>query len=471
MSLQFRAALVALLAVAVLLAPSSRSFADAIEPALVAAVGVGLDRVAGPGGAPLVTVVGAGDGWAFGTAARPAPARETTPLALLFLAQRRGTGWEAALEGEPGFAAMLRRAPQGVADAETRGVLDSPARAASGEAQLGLPFGVGETWYFTGGPHPGGFDSAEIWSALDFAGSSGIVRAAREGVAFVPCPNLVKVYHADGFQTGYYHLADVSVANGQPVARGTPLGRTSEEVGCGGQAFGSHVHFWLMRGASLPIAGTAVGGWTAGLGAAPYQGCLTRGWRVECAGSGRIFNDGTVGAGALPRPELRNGSFESGDGPEPWERNGPCAASAALDPAGSREGQRYLAASSPGPGCLSVLQDVPAAPSAGATYRLAVWVRSADATPRRATLALWALGPATSVATALVDLDDAWRCGEVALPIDGAGYTGLRAELYLGSDGAYHFDAATLAQSDWPLCPPAQTDPPGPERQFLPQLQ
>ena len=33
---------------------------------------------------------------------------------------------------------------------------------------LTFPFGVGETWYFTGGPH-GGFASGSAWAAVDFA--------------------------------------------------------------------------------------------------------------------------------------------------------------------------------------------------------------------------------------------------------------------------------------------------------------
>jgi LasA protease len=463
MPLQHRVAgpLSLLFALVLLALPRAAPAAPAgLDPGLAAALAERLERLAGPGGPPVSAQLRGVDGWVFGTTARPSPAEHAAPLAYLFLAERSGELWAVALDGEPDFAGLLRRAPRGLLGAAERAALGGATLAAGGEAQLSLPFAVGESWYLTGGPHPSGFDGGGAWSALDLAGGSGVVRAAREGVAFVPCANLVKVYHADGFQTGYYHLDNIQVLNGQPVERGAALGRISSGVGCGGHAYGDHVHFWLMRaGADQALQGLAVGGWTVQSGAAPYQGCVARGALTICAGVGRVANDGAIGDGPPPIMALANSSFEDGDSSAPWQPNGSCSYAVPSDPQQAHEGARYLAASGGLSGCVSIMQNITAAPEPGATYRLAVWARSGDGAPHEATLALWALGPAPRPATATLALGDKrWRCYEVALAAEAAGYTGLRAELYMhGADaGLYHFDAAALARADAPLCPPAQ---------------
>lgn len=440
-------------------APAAPAAPGAPEPALAAALAERLDRLAGPGAPPVATQVRAAGGWVFGTLARPSPDAHAAPLAYLFLAEPADGGWLAALEGEPELAGLLRRAPEGLlAEAERAALGGAALMAGGGEALLSLPFAVGESWYLTGGPHPSGFDGGAAWSALDFAGGSGVVRAAREGVAFVPCANLVKVYHPDGFQTGYYHLSDIQVLSGQPVERGAPLGRISNAVGCGGQSFGNHVHFWLMRGGDQAIQGVTIGGWTVQAGAAPYQGCMARGEVTLCAGAGRVTNDGAIGAGGPPA--LANPSFEDGASPAPWQPNGPCGYAAPDDPQRARDGARYLAAAAPpGSGCISLLQNIAAMPEPNATYRLAVWARSGDGAPRRATLALWALGPTPRPASVELPLGaEGWRCYEVALSLDATAYSGLRAELYMhtADGGPYHVDAAALVRGDGALCPPAE---------------
>lgn len=447
-----------LLAFALLIVPPAAPAAGAtVAPELAAALEAHLAERHGPGPAPIVTVVRSADAWVFGTLARPAPAAHAAPLAYLFLAEETSAGWIVGLEGEPELADLLRRAPKGLLSAQERDLLGGLALAAGGEAGLSLPFGVGETWYLTGGPHPSGFDGNGVWSAIDFAGGSGIVRAARDGLAYLPCPNLVKIYHPDGFQTGYYHLADIAVSNGQPVERGAALGRISDGVGCGGQAFGAHLHFWLMHsGVDQTLHGVAIGGWTVQNGAAPYQGCMIRLGDAQCAGGGRISSDGAIGDGSGAPIVLQNPSFESDDDPAPWQANGACAYFAPSDPQQARDGSRYLVARNPGGGCLSILQDVAVPPQPGATYRLAVWARSADGSPRTLTLALWALGPDPRSAGIDISLQgQSWHCYETALTVDSAGYGGLRAELYIPTaDGAdYLFDGAVLERTDAPLCP------------------
>lgn len=238
--------------------------------------------------------------WAFGTVAMLA-GETGAPDAYLFLARRQGKQWQAALSGEPQFELWRSQAP-----AAFPLLRSSPDVSITGDgsAQLSLPWATGETWTLTGGPHHNTGSANRPWSALDFAGGSGIVRPARDGVAYRPCDNFVLVDHGDGWQTGYYHLINIGVAHGQAVSRGThPLGQISTAVGCGGSATGPHVHFTLRRnGQHQEIHDRDIGGWTVQEGGAPYQGCMVRGSMTRCAPGGQIYNDGTISSGSPPPP-------------------------------------------------------------------------------------------------------------------------------------------------------------------------
>lgn len=237
------------------------------------------------------------------------------PELRLFLARRSANDWKVALEYTPKFYKWLSKAPDGLmslsarsmlleaAVSETRGEESLAAPQGNGASLLNWPFQLGETWTFIGGPHGNNGDSNRPWTALDL-GVEGIgrVRAARDGIVWrsASCPNFVRIDHNDGWQTGYYHLSNEQVSNGQFVERGRWLGNTSNGVGCGGWSSGPHTHFTLRRYNSyLNIAGHDVGGWTIEEGSAAYGGCAKRvrdQYRV-CKPYGQVYNDGSIGSG------------------------------------------------------------------------------------------------------------------------------------------------------------------------------
>ena len=248
--------------------------------------------------------------WAFGTVAvRLPPNVDGIPQALFFLARKTGRGWEAAVGPTATFERWVGEAPAGLIPRRIAATLDRGTIGAAGapdSLRLSLPWATDETWALWSGPH----DShvAGVRNALDFSGGTGQIRAAAPGVAltdFGPsCQNLVKIAHgADGWQTTYYHVANVAVSHGQAVARGQFLGMQSEAVGCGGFAVGAHQHFGVeLNQTPQAIAGTILGGWTVQAGANQRDGCMSKAGNTQCAPNGQIFNDGTIGNST---PKLR----------------------------------------------------------------------------------------------------------------------------------------------------------------------
>lgn len=189
------------------------------------------------------------------------------------------------------------------------------AAMGDGSAQLSLPWAPGEPWMLTGGPH-----GSPVGNALDFdfAGGVGRVRAAREGIALVSCPNTVRVDHLDGWSTVYAHVDQVAVESGQFVARGQELGLAADVPSCAlGSSEGTHLHFGVLRdGRPYDIDGMAIGGWTVQGGARAYEGCL---WRGEPPGAAcepgiDVANGGAVGGGGSEdclAPELLGPGFDA----------------------------------------------------------------------------------------------------------------------------------------------------------------
>ncbi|MGH2557522.1 MAG: M23 family metallopeptidase [Thermomicrobiales bacterium] len=298
------------LLLALLVSPSAIVLTAAQEPPesdLTAAVQQTAAAATGTADAAaiVVSVIAESGDWAFGTAGAPAASEHDAPDGLLFLATRTGGGWDVAIRYTPAFDALLAQAPDDLLPADIRASLEGFQAAGDGSAQLSLPWDPGLTWRF-GGPHPNGGSS--VWSSLDFypASGSGHVRAARGGIAYRPCANLVRIDHGGGLETNYYHLTSISVGNGQSVSRGTYLGYTSAGVGCGGYASGPHVHLWIeQNGQQVAIAGKDIGGWTVENGDAPYDGCMVKDGVRKCIDRGRGFYDDDI---------YNNGEFGSGPG-------------------------------------------------------------------------------------------------------------------------------------------------------------
>lgn len=264
------------------------------------------------------------DGWAFGLLTVRAPdGVHIEPDIHLFLAYQDGADWRVLMEGTPDFTAALGRVPAGVMPEAARSMLALGADFTRAGANLGLPYAYGETWTLTGGPHPNGAGTnSRPWSAIDmaFPGSgAGKLRSVDGGIAWVPtdCPNLIRIDHPGGWRTGYYHVINIRVGNGQVVQRGQWIADEGMATGCGGFASGPHVHLSLRAydpnsygypdaQTFVNIAGNTFGGWTVQDGGSPYQGCMRRerdGFTV-CAGNGQVMYEDPGGPvpTAIPQP-------------------------------------------------------------------------------------------------------------------------------------------------------------------------
>lgn len=294
-------------------AAADADLTNAVERAVTAQLGA-----PPPAGISLSTT-GEAAGWVFGgVAVRLAADEHGTPRAFLYLARRGAGGWQVALEPTAAFDGWVREAPPGLIPPAIVAIYGSGGSAGGVEAEafggpaLALPWAVGETWSYWSGPH----DShvVGVRNALDFSGGTGQIRAAAGGVALTfDCDNLVKITHdADGWQTTYYHVANIAVTNGQQVVRGQFLGNQSQGVGCGGFATGPHQHFGIeLNQNPQPIDGSNLGGWRVRAGVNERDGCMVKAGVTQCAPSGTIPNDGTIGA-RLPRLVLAPTTADQG---------------------------------------------------------------------------------------------------------------------------------------------------------------
>jgi LasA protease len=161
---------------------------------------------------------------------------------------------------------------------------------------LRLPFAPGETWYFTGGPHPG-WDTGSAWAALDFAPpgdwvgcvqSDSWVTAMADGLitrAFDGA--VIQDLDGDGFEQTGWVILYMHVESRDRVQPGTFL-RAGERIGhpsCeGGVSNGTHVHVarrfngeWIPADGSVPFN---MDGWISSGAGVVYDGYLRRGDQV-----------------------------------------------------------------------------------------------------------------------------------------------------------------------------------------------
>ncbi|WBB80573.1 peptidase M23 [Micromonospora sp. WMMD882] len=259
-----------------------------------------------------------GQAWAFGTAVVVAPHEtDTHPVGWVFVARREHAGWRVAFDGEAAFADLARRAPDAVVTPAERAVFTAQVTPyAGGDTRTGmrLPYAVGQSWSYAGGPH-GWAGSDSPWSSLDLAGGDQRVLAARAGTAYTMCRGWIRVIHDRGYATDYYHLWNNISVNGASVGEGTYLGDTGTDVTCGGSALGRHVHFALRQhDAYAPIAGHNIGKWVLVNGGSPYQGSALHGSAQVYTG-GTLYNYGALG--------LTQGIVDSFGGGTVNRRSGP----------------------------------------------------------------------------------------------------------------------------------------------------
>ncbi len=307
-------------------APGAAASADGSVTAAVTArlldrsanAGVAALRSAGAGDTRVTVTRRQGQAWAFGTAVIVAPHREGAyPAGWVFLAHRERAGWQVAFDGEAGFGALVDRAPATVVSSREREVFtDIHPMYAGGDYRTGmrLPYAVGQSWYFTGGPH-GWAGNDTPWSSIDLSGGDQRVLAARGGTAYTMCRGWIRVYHDRGYATDYYHLWNNISVNGASVGEGAYLGDTGTDVTCGGAASGRHVHFALRQNdVYVPIAGHNFGKWVVMGGGATYQGYALHGSAQVNVG-GALYNYGALG--------LNQGIIDANGGGSVNRRTGP----------------------------------------------------------------------------------------------------------------------------------------------------
>lgn len=276
--------------------------AAAVTPALTAAVtakllGAAELSVAGAQRDTRVTVSRTSGRWAFGTAVALAPRQEDAhPTGSIFIARSEPAGWRIAFDGEAAFGELAAESPLVTGQERSRLTATPTPMYAGGDFRTGmaLPFGVGQTWTLTSGPH--GWGGTEWpYSSIDLAGGDQVVRAARGGAAYTMCQGWIRVIHDRGYSTDYYHLWNSISVNGAGVGQGAVLGNTGTDVTCGGAAYGRHVHFGLRQNSAyVPIADHDIGKWVLGNGAAAYQGGARHGSAWAGVGGG-LYNYGALG--------------------------------------------------------------------------------------------------------------------------------------------------------------------------------
>jgi len=206
-------------------------------------------------------------------------------------------GWLAALDPETGLPALYE---QMFGNPWTRAQVVEPLFPPDLiQPDLVLPFLIGRSWSYTGGPH-GAFEKDGSWAAIDFAPATTIsgcsesdawVTAVGDGVISRSERGIVVLdLDGDGFeQTGwvifYLHIGDEGrTGAGRLVNKGDLLGHPSCE---GGYATGTHVHIarkyngeWMQADGPIPFV---LNGWTVHTSGTPYQGTLTRAGDVVTA--------------------------------------------------------------------------------------------------------------------------------------------------------------------------------------------
>ena len=229
----------------------------------------------------------------------------TVAIQYYFSKTRNFLEWAQAIDPNVGFPALYARM---FGDAWGRAQAVEPLfQPGLIQPSLTLPFGIGQIWSFSSGPHGAWIAQDEYLkplpeplAALDFApGSdvSGCVPSERWIVAsaagrVVRSTKGVVVLDLDGDgheQTGwdllYLHVATEGRAPlGAWLDAGDLVGHPSCE---GGVATGTHLHFarkyngeWVLADGPLPFT---LSGWVAHAGKKPYEGTLTKGDKTVIA--------------------------------------------------------------------------------------------------------------------------------------------------------------------------------------------
>ena len=255
-------------AAALLLALAAPGLAAAAEPSVTAAPGT---VVVWPGEG--LVGCGAGDErWAPVDGACWYPIDLLRPPGPLSIHRDRAAGRERATVRVGDYAYPVQRitleddsrvdlSPEALERVAREQRLISPLWSRRGPARFTLPLAdplerlpqggrFGHRRFFNDQPRSphSGADYAAPRGEPVLAAAAGTVALAGD---FFFSGNSVFVDHGDGLVTMYFHLSEMEVATGDPVARGQRIGR----VGATGRATGPHLHFGVRwRGARVDPA-------------------------------------------------------------------------------------------------------------------------------------------------------------------------------------------------------------------------
>jgi murein DD-endopeptidase MepM/ murein hydrolase activator NlpD len=167
---------------------------------------------------------------------------------------------------------------------------------------LELPFGTGERWSLTAGPHSawitgtprGALDFAPVTGEPECAVSKSWVRASAPGLVARSDQGVIALdLDGDGFEGTGWVVLYLHIAGFERVPVGTHL-NTGDRIGhpsCeGGTTTGTHVHItrkyngeWIPADGPLPFI---LSGWEAHAGERNYEGTLTKADQVIVANPG-----------------------------------------------------------------------------------------------------------------------------------------------------------------------------------------
>jgi LysM repeat protein len=156
---------------------------------------------------------------------------------------------------------------------------------------MSLPFAVGETWAFTGGPHAG-WNPGSAWAALDFAplGTGGCeptpawVTAVADGMILRAADGaVVQDLDGDGYEATGWTLLYLHIGSDERVQAGVYL-QAGDRIGhpaCEGGIFDAlHLHLarrfngeWIPADGMIPFD---LDGWISSGTGVEYDGYLTR---------------------------------------------------------------------------------------------------------------------------------------------------------------------------------------------------
>lgn len=236
------------------------------------------------------------------------------PEANLFLLTNRLPDWArkvlwtgATLAGAVSMAATCN----GGDNQEDQTGQDGDNNSQPTKVDFDFPWHGDDPWYLTSGPHSDGL-SQGVRYALDFAAQESVkcpqgepltnrwVIAAAEGTVTVAGDennildknhSIVEIDHGNA-TSGYMHLANVKVQEGQRVKRGDFLGNPSCEVPPGGATSGIHLHFYVEKdGKPIPIEDYNFEGWRTVEDPANYEGKLTKSLEIRQADKRRCGPD------------------------------------------------------------------------------------------------------------------------------------------------------------------------------------